>query len=126
MKFTIIFLFFFAPLLFSAENEERPHIYKTVLTIAGSDSCGGAGVQADLKTFSALRCYGMNAITAITAQNTMGVQFIEPISTTCIAMQLASLFDDIEIHAIKIGMLGSKEIKQHFFCKFDLLLLLTA
>ena len=83
---------------------------KTVLTIAGSDSCGGAGVQADLKTFSALGAYGMSVITAVTAQNTMGVFNVRELDVDIIRDQINCLFDDIAIDAVKIGMVSSKEI----------------
>lgn len=79
--------------------------YPRVLTIAGSDSGGGAGIQADLKTFSALGCYGMTAITAITAQNTQGVQGIAAIAPEMIAQQIESVATDIGVDAVKIGML---------------------
>lgn len=84
--------------------------YTTTLTIAGSDTSGGAGIQADLKTFSALRCYGMSVITALTAQNTKGVQHIHAVTPVFIEQQLNSILDDININAIKIGMLHSDEI----------------
>ena len=77
-----------------------------VLSIAGSDSSGGAGVQADLKTFGALGVYGMSAITALTAQNTLGVQGVYPVSADFLVEQLTSIFDDVPPDAIKIGMLG--------------------
>ena len=75
-----------------------------ILTIAGSDSGGGAGIQADLKTFSALGCYGASAITALTAQNTCGVDAVELMSPTFIAKQIDAVFSDIRIDAVKIGM----------------------
>ncbi len=81
-----------------------------VLTIAGSDSGGGAGIQADIKTISALRCYAATAITAITAQNTRGVQAVEPLSPAIIERQIRAVFDDIRPDAVKIGMLASPEI----------------
>lgn len=84
--------------------------YTTCLTIAGSDSSGGAGIQADLKTFSALSCYGMTVITAITAQNTCGVQEVLTLPTNIIIEQLKSIFSDIKVDAIKIGMLANSEI----------------
>lgn len=84
--------------------------YKRVLTIAGSDSSGGAGIQADLKTFSALECYGMSVITALTAQNTIGVQDIFPVSPLFISTQLDSVLSDIGADAVKTGMLFSPEI----------------
>lgn len=83
---------------------------KNVLTIAGSDSCGGAGIQADLKTFSALGTYGMSVITAVTAQNTMGVFKVREMEVDIVAEQINCLFSDIEIHAVKIGMVSSIEI----------------
>ncbi|QBX36057.1 bifunctional hydroxymethylpyrimidine kinase/phosphomethylpyrimidine kinase [Paracoccus liaowanqingii] len=76
------------------------------MTIAGSDSGGGAGIQADLKTFSALGCYGASVITALTAQNTRTVTLIEPASPAMIAAQMAAVFDDLDIRAVKLGMLG--------------------
>lgn len=83
---------------------------KTVLTIAGSDSCGGAGIQADLKTFSALGAYGMSVITAVTAQNTMGVINVRELDVDIIRDQIDCLFDDIKIDAVKVGMVSSIEI----------------
>lgn len=84
--------------------------YARVLTIAGSDSGGGAGIQADLKTFAALGCYGMTAITALTAQNTKGVQGIHGIPAEFLKAQIQSVMDDIGVDAIKIGMLHVPEI----------------
>ena len=84
--------------------------YPPVLTIAGSDSSGGAGVQADLKTMTSLGCYGMSAITAITAQNTIGVQAVYPIPSDIVLAQLESVFDDIPPEAVKIGMLHDREL----------------
>lgn len=83
---------------------------KNVLTIAGSDSCGGAGIQADLKTFSALGTYGMSAITAVTAQNTVGVFSVREMEVDIVAGQINCLFGDIDIHAVKIGMVSSIDI----------------
>ena len=82
----------------------------SALTIAGSDSGGGAGIQADLKSFSARGVYGASAITAITAQNTQAVTAVELVSNEVIAAQIAAVLDDIDIHAIKIGMLGSPDL----------------
>lgn len=80
------------------------------LSIAGSDGSGGAGIQADLKTFSALGCYGMNVITAIAVQNTCGVKRCYDLPLSCIEEQLQVIFDDIRPDAIKIGMLFSENI----------------
>lgn len=85
---------------------------KTALTIAGSDSGGGAGIQADLKTFSALGVFGMSAVTAITAQNTVEVRSVQNIDLNIITDQIAAVFDDIQVDAVKIGMLGTPDIIQ--------------
>ncbi len=79
--------------------------YPRVLTIAGSDSGGGAGIQADLKTFGALGAYGASAITAVTVQNTQGVQGVHVLAPEVIAAQCDSVLDDIRIDALKIGIL---------------------
>lgn len=79
------------------------------LTIAGSDTCGGAGIQADLKSFSANGVYGMSVITAVTAQNTMGVFGIQDINPEMIESQIDVIFDDIRVDAIKIGMVSKIE-----------------
>ncbi len=84
--------------------------YPRVLTIAGSDSGGGAGIQADLKTFSALGCYGMTAITAITAQNTLGVTAIHGVPASVLKAQIQAVIEDIGVDAVKIGMLHSPDI----------------
>ena len=76
------------------------------LTIAGSDSGGGAGIQADLKTFSALGVYGTSVITALTAQNTMGVSAIMDVEPDFITAQMDAVFSDIAVNAVKIGMLS--------------------
>ncbi|MEM6262888.1 MAG: bifunctional hydroxymethylpyrimidine kinase/phosphomethylpyrimidine kinase [Bacteroidota bacterium] len=82
----------------------------TVLTIAGSDSGGGAGIQADLKTISALGGFGTSALTALTAQNTLGVQGIHPVPPAFVGDQIESVLSDIGADAVKIGMLFSAEI----------------
>jgi hydroxymethylpyrimidine/phosphomethylpyrimidine kinase len=81
-----------------------------VLSIAGSDSGGGAGIQADLKTFSALGCYGMTAITALTAQNTCGVRAIHGVPPQMLRDQIDAVVEDIGVNAVKIGMLNTPEI----------------
>ena len=82
----------------------------TALTIAGSDCSGGAGIQADLKTFAAHKVYGMSAITALTAQNTLGVTGISESSPEFLKAQLDAIFTDIYPDAVKIGMVASKEL----------------
>lgn len=82
---------------------------KHCLTIAGSDSCGGAGIQADLKAFSANGTYGMSVITAITAQNTQGVFDVQDVDPSVIAHQIEAIFDDIRVDAVKIGMVSRVE-----------------
>ncbi len=79
--------------------------YYRALTIAGSDNSGGAGIQADLKTFSALGCYGMSTITALTAQNTQGVIDIQEIEPQFVEKQINSIIEDMGVDAIKVGML---------------------
>ena len=83
---------------------------KVVLTIAGSDSSGGAGIQADLKTFEAFGVFGTTAITVLTAQNTTGVEQIVPMDASFVKKQIEMVFKDFDVAAIKIGMLFNKEI----------------
>lgn len=90
------------------KNQRKEHC--RVLTIAGSDSGGGAGIQADLKTFSALGCYGMSVITALTAQNTVAVKAIQAVPVEFIQSQIEAVIEDIGVDAIKIGMLHSPEV----------------
>ena len=89
---------------------ERTQRYARVLSIAGSDSGGGAGIQADLKTFSALGCFGMTAITALTAQNTLGVRAIHPVPPDMLRQQIDAVMEDIGVDAVKIGMLHAPEV----------------
>jgi hydroxymethylpyrimidine/phosphomethylpyrimidine kinase len=88
----------------------KAYQYPSVLTIAGSDSGGGAGIQADLKTFSALGCYGTSAITAVTVQNTLGVSGIHSIPAAIVQGQVIAVMDDIKPAAIKIGMVHNAEM----------------
>ena len=90
-----------------------------VLSIAGSDSSGGAGIQADIKTIAMLGGYAMTAITAVTAQNTRGVQQVEAMNPDLVMDQLESCLDDIGVDAIKIGMLGSPEIAMRLAERLD-------
>lgn len=83
---------------------------KTILSIAGSDPSGGAGIQADLKTFTALGVYGGAAITTITCQNTMGVSSIHPLSPELVTEQIRPVLTDLNVSHIKIGMVGNGEI----------------
>ena len=85
---------------------------KTALSIAGSDPSGGAGIQADLKTFSALGVYGLAAVTALTAQNTQGVQAVRAVPASFVRQQIESVLSDIRVDAVKIGMLGEPDIVQ--------------
>ena len=89
---------------------QQIHQYPRVLSIAGSDSGGGAGIQADLKTFAALGCFGMTAITALTAQNTCGVRAIHPVPPDMLRAQIDAVLEDIGADAVKVGMLHSPEI----------------
>jgi hydroxymethylpyrimidine/phosphomethylpyrimidine kinase len=91
-------------------NPSRTPRYARVLTIAGSDSGGGAGIQADLKTFAALGCYGMSALTALTAQNTVGVRAIHAVPPEFLKAQIQAVVEDIGVDAVKIGMLHAPGI----------------
>lgn len=84
--------------------------YFRALSIAGSDPSGGAGIQADLKTFSALGCYGMTAITSVVDENTVGVTGVHPVPVPFVVGQIKSCLDDIGADAVKIGMLHSSEL----------------
>jgi len=81
-----------------------------VLTVAGSDSGGGAGVQADLKTMLALGAHGMSVVTALTAQNSLGVQGVWPVPAEAVAAQFRAVVDDIGVDAVKLGMLGAADV----------------
>ncbi|GAA2620508.1 bifunctional hydroxymethylpyrimidine kinase/phosphomethylpyrimidine kinase [Paractinoplanes durhamensis] len=83
-----------------------------VLTIAGSDSGGGAGIQADLKTFAALGVYGTSVVTAITAQNTLGVTAIHPVPVEIVAAQLDAVLADFPVAAVKVGMIGDRAVAE--------------
>jgi len=78
-----------------------------ILSIAGSDPSGGAGIQADLKTFAALGTYGMAALTALTAQNTRGVSGVHPVPVEFLRRQIDTVFEDVVVHAVKVGMIGN-------------------
>ena len=89
---------------------KTPRVIRTALTIAGSDSGGGAGIQADLKTFAALGVYGTSAITAVTAQNTVGVMAAQALPADLVTAQIEAVASDIHVHATKTGMLASAAI----------------
>ena len=91
-------------------TDQRYPSFPRVLSIAGSDSGGGAGIQADLKTFAALGCYGMTAITALTAQNTRGVSAIQDVTSAFLKAQIQAVVEDIGVDAVKLGMLPTPEI----------------
>jgi hydroxymethylpyrimidine/phosphomethylpyrimidine kinase len=95
-----------------------PPVYRA-LTIAGSDSSGGAGIQADLKTFAALNVYGTSAITAVTAQNTLGVISVEPLVADLVTAQIEAVAGDIELHATKTGMLATAAIVEAVTAAID-------
>ncbi|MDN3522744.1 bifunctional hydroxymethylpyrimidine kinase/phosphomethylpyrimidine kinase [Halomonas ramblicola] len=90
----------------------QPRPIPNALTIAGSDPSGGAGIQADLKAFSALGAYGTSVITALTAQSTRGVAGVHPVPADFIGLQLKTLLDDVHIDAVKIGMVASREVAE--------------
>ena len=84
----------------------------TVLSIAGSDSSAGAGIQQDLKTIMSLGCYGATVITAITSQNTLGVQHVMPVPASVVKSQMKSVLSDLDVSAIKIGMIPNREVAE--------------
>ena len=92
---------------------------RTALTIAGSDSGGGAGIQADLKTFAAHGVYGTTAVTAVTAQNTLGVTGWEPVSTDLVVAQIEAVVGDLGAHAVKTGMLATAAIVEAVAAAID-------
>jgi hydroxymethylpyrimidine/phosphomethylpyrimidine kinase len=98
-----------------------PHRVPAVLSIAGSDSGGGAGIQADLKAFARCRVHGMTAITALTAQNTVGVTGVHPVPPEFVIEQVRAVAQDIGVDAVKIGMLASAEIVAAVDAALDLL-----
>ncbi|MGT2454384.1 bifunctional hydroxymethylpyrimidine kinase/phosphomethylpyrimidine kinase [Cupriavidus basilensis] len=98
---------------------QTTHRPPRTLTIAGSDSGGGAGIQADLKTFAALGCFGMSAITAITAQNTLGVTGVHAIPADMVAAQIDAVASDIGVDAAKTGMLGTAAIVEAVAAALD-------
>lgn len=85
---------------------------KNVLSVAGSDPSGGAGIQADLKTFAARGTYGMAALTSLTAQNTQGVSAVFPVAADFVAQQLAMIFSDVQVDGVKIGMIVNADIAE--------------
>ncbi len=102
---------------------ENNHLYK-VLSIAGFDGSGGAGIQADLKTFSALGCYGTTVLTALPVQNTVGVRSIFDITSQCVEDQMTAILDDISMNAVKIGMLHRQDIIEtvaNVLCQYNVI-----
>lgn len=100
-------------------NPAAPGRYRRVLSIAGSDSGGGAGIQADLKTMLALGCHGMSAITALTAQNTVGVHAVHPVPVAHLWAEIDAVTQDIGVDAVKTGMLPSAEAVHTVARAFD-------
>ena len=96
----------------SAVAANQPALIRNVLSIAGSDPSGGAGIQADLKAFSARGVYGMAALTALTAQNTQGVSGVQGVPADFVAQQINAVFADVRVDAVKIGMIANGEIAQ--------------
>ena len=96
-------------------NVSPPH----VMTIAGSDSGGGAGIQADLKTFAALGCYGTSVLTAVTAQNTKEVAAIAEVPEEVVIAQIDTVIEDIGVRAIKTGMLSSRVLIQNIVDRLE-------
>jgi len=95
---------------FARALQAPPCRYARVLSIAGSDSGGGAGIQADLKTIAAHGCYGMTAITALTAQNTQGVRAVHPVPVAHLVQEIDAVADDIGVDAVKTGMLATPDV----------------
>ena len=97
------------------------HAPPRLLSIAGSDSCGGAGIQADLKAFARCGAHGMTALTAITAQNTEGVTDVYPVPSAAIVQQVRAVVQDIGVDAVKIGMVGGREAIEAVVAALDLM-----
>lgn len=95
-----------------SDGEQLMNTVPSTLTIAGTDPSGGAGIQADLKTFQEFKCYGMSAITSIVAQNTTGVKDVHHIPTTMIEKQLDAVISDIPLHAFKTGMIANIDMME--------------
>lgn len=89
---------------------KKKYSYHSALTIAGFDGSGGAGIQADIKTFSALGCYATSVLTALPVQNTLGVRNIYPVPVSAVKEQIEAIMDDIFPEAIKIGMVHTPEL----------------
>ncbi len=98
------------PIALTAQPTAPPELSRTVLTIAGVDPSGGAGIAADLNTIAAYRHHGALVVTSVTAQNTMGIQAIYDLPMEFIATQIESILSDMEVHAVKIGMLGTAQV----------------
>jgi hydroxymethylpyrimidine/phosphomethylpyrimidine kinase len=102
-----------------SENSEITMSMPVALTIAGSDSSAGAGIQADLKTFAALGVYGASVITALTAQNTQGVSGIHDVPADFVAAQLNAVFGDLDVKAVKVGMVSRRDIVETIVAGLD-------
>ena len=100
----MLFRFFQIRMKIESSSSSVASVYPRVLSIAGSDSGGGAGIQADLKTFAALGCFGMTALTALTAQNTCGVSAIHAVPESMLDAQIDAVVTDIGVDAVKIGI----------------------
>src|SRR5262245_60784522 len=103
----------------SAATEGRAAVMPAALTIAGSDPSGGAGIQADLKTFAAFGVYGVSAITAVTVQNTKGVDRVSPLEADLVEAQIEAVAGDVTVHATKIGMLATAAIVEAVTAAID-------
>src|SRR5262245_56791531 len=103
----------------SAASERRTGAARAALTIAGSDPSGGAGIQADLKTFAAFGVYGVSAISAVTVQNTQGVDCVSPLEADLVEAQIEAVASDVTVHATKTGMLATAAIVEAVTAAID-------